>query len=108
MKMRKKKKTMQDFEQANFTPRRKIQFPSEIKQKGLHGSVQRGVIVRTLICAHMADARLLLLFRLFRDPDRTDAAKEKENLDREKERSEAQMFGFFCAEARWQIAGAGR
>lgn len=63
--------------------------------------------MRILICAHMADACLLLYFPLFSDPDRTDAAKKKQNLEREKERSEAQMI-VFCAEARWQIAGAGR
>lgn len=47
--------------------------------------------MRILICAHMADACLLLYFPLFSDPDRTDAAKKKENLEREreKERSEA-------------------
>lgn len=94
---------------GEFNPGAQIQLTSEIKHKGLHGSVSKGVFreffgVRLCACrwsnvCFFFCSHFCLVLR-----SRPDRCRESE---RQKESSKAQMNSF-CAEARWQIAGVGR
>lgn len=90
-----------------ISPSAEIQLPSEIKHKGLHGSVSQGSVARKRTYKYVSS---LALPRRFEIQDWTDAAKRNLEKGRKKEESsEARMNRFFfCAVARWQIAGAGR
>lgn len=104
---------MEDFEQANFTQGR-ISAPIRTKTQ----RITRVRFIRSVVKmlgVHMYGwMRVFALhfphsffFPFSRDSAWTDELREKQNLERERDRCKAQMNSF-CAEARWQIAGARR
>lgn len=86
-----------------FHPRQEKKNPAPIRNKTQR--ITWVCFIRGKLCAHMGEC---VFSSLFRDPDRTDALKEKENLERGRKRAPEAQMSSFCAEARWQIAGAGR